>query len=51
MLVDRGERLEPELLGDLLEAGRVTLILDVPLQVTENFTLTFGQRHRAVSLG
>jgi hypothetical protein len=50
MLMHRGERLESELLGDLLEARGVPVVLDVPLQVAEDFTLTLGQRHRAVSM-
>ena len=50
MLVHRGERLKAELLGDLLEARRVALLLDVALQVAENLALALGQRHRAVSL-
>ena len=50
MLVHRGERLEAELLGDLLEAGCVAVVLNVTLQVAEDFTLTLGQRHTAVSV-
>ena len=49
MLVHRGERLEAELLGDLLEARRVALVLDVTLQVAEDFALALGQGHRVVS--
>ena len=33
VLVHRGQGLEPEVLGDLLEAGRVALVLDVALQI------------------
>jgi hypothetical protein len=51
MLVDRRERLEAELFGDLLEARGIALILDMALQVAENFTLALGQRHCAVPLG
>jgi hypothetical protein len=50
VLVHGGEGLKPELVRDLLEAGGVPLILDVTLQVAEDFTLTLGQRHRAVSV-
>ena len=45
VLVHRGERLKAELLRDLLEAGRVALLLDVVLQEGENFALALGQGH------
>jgi hypothetical protein len=37
--------LKSEPLGDLLEARRVTLTVNMTLQVAENFALTLGQRH------
>ncbi len=51
MLVHRGKRLEPELLGDLLEARRVALVLDVALKVGEDFALASGERHAGISDG
>ena len=45
MLVHRGERLEAETLRDLLEAGGIPLILDVALEVDEDFALALGEGH------
>jgi hypothetical protein len=38
--------LETEMLGDLLEARRVALAVNVALQVAENLTLALGQGHQ-----
>jgi hypothetical protein len=45
MLVDRGQRLELEVLGDFLEAGGVAVVPDIALEVGENFALALGERH------
>jgi hypothetical protein len=45
MLVDRSQRLKAEVFGNFLEAGRVPLPIDMSLQIAEDFTLAFGQRH------
>ena len=50
VLVHRGQRLEAEPLGDLLEARRIALLQDVALQVRENFALALGQGHRRILL-
>jgi hypothetical protein len=50
MLVDRGQRLKGEMLRDFLEAWREPPGLNVPLQVTEDFLLAFGERHGRMSL-
>jgi hypothetical protein len=45
VLVHRGERAEPHRLGDLLEARRVAVLVDVPGEVVEDLALAPGERH------
>jgi len=45
VLVHRGQRLKPELTGDLLEAWGVALRVDVARDEVEDLTLTPGERH------
>jgi hypothetical protein len=45
MLVNRGQRLKPEVLRDFFKTGRIALAMDVALQIREDFTLALGQRH------
>src|SRR5262249_2176718 len=50
VLMDRGERGEPELVPDFLEAWRVSGPLNELVQVVENLTLPFCEReHRPSS--
>ena len=44
MLVHGRERRETELLADLLEAGRVAVLLNELVEVVQNLALPFGKR-------
>ena len=45
MLVDGGQRLKGEVLGDLLETRRVSVTPDVGFEKREDFFLTLGECH------
>jgi hypothetical protein len=49
MLVDGGERRQAEAPANLLEAGRVAVLLDELVQVVQDFALAFGKREHGVS--
>ncbi len=49
VLVHGGQGLKAELFRDLLEAGRVPLLLDVSVQIAEDFALALGQGHWVLS--
>jgi hypothetical protein len=43
VLVNRGERREAEAVANLLQAGRVAVLLDELVEVVENLALAFGE--------
>src|SRR5262245_21783428 len=47
VLVDRSERRQTETAADLLQAGRVAVLLDEIVEVVEDFPLTLGQWQHA----
>jgi hypothetical protein len=44
MLVHRGERRQVETAADLLEAGRIPMLMDELVEVIQDFPLAFRER-------